>query len=138
MFQYKFLPQFLYYKHTTPYSFNANQNPSTEQRNKSLLEPSYFEFLSFPSHFQQFSYRVHKALVMKVAHFLNFPVMIADASFKLLHESSMFLTIIDRPLKKKKSHEDYTRFTFKKEKQNYKPRSEFIWRFHIEGTLSTE
>ena len=37
---------------------------------------------------------------MKVAHFLNFSVMIADASFKLLHESSMFLTIIDRPFKK--------------------------------------
>eukprot|EP00069_Balaena_mysticetus_P007241 bmy_19080T0 len=51
-------------------------------------------------HPTQFRYRVHKALVMKVAHFLNFSVMIADASFKLLHESSMFLTIIDRPFKK--------------------------------------
>lgn len=83
-----------------PSSFSTNQNPSIGQRNKSLLESPYFEFLGFSSYFQQFSYRVHKALVMKVAHFLNFSVMITDASFKLLHESSMFLTIIDRPLKK--------------------------------------
>lgn len=69
--------------------------------------PPYFEFLGLSSYFQQLSNRVHKALVVEVAHFLDFSVMVANTSFQLLHESSMFLTIIDRPLKRR-WHNDYS------------------------------
>lgn len=92
---------FIYSKYVTynifPIPLMLVETPAQDREKKSLLECSYFEFLGFSSHFQQFSNRVHKTLIVKVAHFLNFSVMIADASFKLLHESSMFLTIIDRP-----------------------------------------
>lgn len=60
--------------------------------------------------------------------------MIADASFKLLHESGpVFLTIIDRPFtKKKKNAMKIThRFIPKKEKQNHKPTSKFIWKSDV-------
>ena len=116
----------------TPYSFNAGQNPSPGQRNKSpSSERPYFEFLRFSSHFQEFGYRVHKALVVKVAHFLNFSVMIADASFKFLHEPSVFLTIIDRPLKKR--HKNYTKITSKKFFKSCKLGSKCIQKLDANG-----
>lgn len=62
----------------------------------------HLEFLGFSAHFEQLSNGVHKALEVMVAHLLNFTVVVADPPFQFIHEESMFLSIINRPSRKKK------------------------------------
>jgi len=60
---------------------------------------SYLQLLGFSSNFQQLCDGVHKALVMEVAHFLNLPIVVSDSCFQFFHETTVLLSIVNRPKK---------------------------------------
>lgn len=55
------------------------------------------QFLRLPSHFEQLCDGVNEPLEVMVTHLLDLSVVVPDAHIQLLHEETMFLTVVHRP-----------------------------------------